>query len=159
MFSVFQNRVLGLMKLSFSCKKPLQPLEQILDNRVLSLLDFIIIIIIIKVGHTWPVPIQNFNFRNLWVYFGRLVRLLRRGISPTQALYVHGTTQHRKTHTHTSKPRAVFESMIPVFERSKTVRALDRAAIGTGLRWISVNIFLAGRPPPPPNPVHGGRLM
>jgi hypothetical protein len=30
-------------------------------------------------------------------------------------------------------PRAGFESTIPVFERLKTVRALDRAAVGTGL--------------------------
>jgi hypothetical protein len=30
-------------------------------------------------------------------------------------------------------PPAGFEHMIPVFERSKTVRALDRAAIGTTL--------------------------
>jgi len=33
---------------------------------------------------------------------------------------------------HTSMPRAGFEHTIPVFERSKTVRALDRAATGTG---------------------------
>jgi hypothetical protein len=29
-------------------------------------------------------------------------------------------------------PRVGFETTIPVFEWSKTVRALDRAAIGTG---------------------------
>jgi hypothetical protein len=28
--------------------------------------------------------------------FGQLVGLLRRGIGPTQGLYLHGTTQHRK---------------------------------------------------------------
>jgi hypothetical protein len=29
-------------------------------------------------------------------------------------------------------PRAGFETAIPMFERPKTVRALERAAIGTG---------------------------
>jgi hypothetical protein len=33
-------------------------------------------------------------------------------------------------------PRAVFESTIPVFERSKTVRALNRAVIGAIENWI-----------------------
>jgi len=33
----------------------------------------------------------------------------------------------------TSMPRAVFEATIPIFERWKTVRDLDRAAIGTGV--------------------------
>jgi len=66
--------------------------------------------------------------------FGHLIGLLARGISPTQGLlYLHRTTQHRKR-VHTSMPRAGFETAIPVFERSKTVCALDRAAIGTGKR-------------------------
>jgi hypothetical protein len=34
-------------------------------------------------------------------------------------------------------PRMRFEIMIPVFERPKTVRALDRAAIGTGFHQLS----------------------
>jgi hypothetical protein len=32
-------------------------------------------------------------------------------------------------------PRVGFEPMIPVFERKKTVRALNSAAIGTGISW------------------------
>jgi hypothetical protein len=36
---------------------------------------------------------------------------------------------------HTSMPRAGFEPMILVFGRFKTVRALDRAAIGTGVPY------------------------
>jgi len=32
--------------------------------------------------------------------FRHLVGLLGRGISPTQGLYLHSTTQHRKTRTH-----------------------------------------------------------
>jgi hypothetical protein len=37
-----------------------------------------------------------------WIYgiYEHLVRLLGRGISPTQGLYLHRTTQHRKTRTH-----------------------------------------------------------
>jgi len=43
------------------------------------------------------------------------------------------TGQHNiEKPTHISMPRAGFKPTIPVFERSKTVRALDRAAIGTG---------------------------
>jgi len=43
------------------------------------------------------------------------------------------TGQHNtEKRGHTSMPRAGFEPTIPVFERSKTVRALDRAVIGTG---------------------------
>jgi hypothetical protein len=35
----------------------------------------------------------------------------------------------------TFMPRAGFEPKIPVFELLKTVRALDSAAIGTGIYW------------------------
>jgi hypothetical protein len=41
----------------------------------------------------------------------------------------HRTTHtQKKTHTQTSMPGIGFETTIPVFERGKTVRALDRAA-------------------------------
>jgi len=44
------------------------------------------------------------------------------------------TGQHNtQKRGHTSVPRAGFETAIPVFEQTKTVGALDRAAIGTGL--------------------------
>jgi hypothetical protein len=43
------------------------------------------------------------------------------------------TGQHNKEKRgHTSMPRAGFEPTIPMFERPKTVRASDHAAIGTG---------------------------
>jgi hypothetical protein len=45
------------------------------------------------------------------------------GISPSQGLYLHTTTQHRETRT-ISMSRAGYEPTIPVFERSKTVLAL-----------------------------------
>jgi hypothetical protein len=73
---------------------------------------------------------SEFNFSefiNLFT-FGRTTCT---GISPTQGLYLHWTTQHRKT-GHTSVHRAGFEIAIPVSERSKIVRALERAATGTG---------------------------
>jgi hypothetical protein len=65
-----------------------------------------------------------------------LVGLLGRGISPTPRPLPtqDNTTQHNtEKHRHTSMLRAGFEPPIPMFERPKTVRALDRAAIGTGL--------------------------
>jgi hypothetical protein len=47
-------------------------------------------------------------------------------------------------HGHTSMPLAGFEPTIPVFERPKTVRALDRAAIETGHSdsyWLILSFF------------------
>jgi len=59
-----------------------------------------------------------------------LVGLLGRGISPSPGLCSQGTVQHRRI-LNTSMPRAGFEPMIPLFEWSKTIRALDDAATGT----------------------------
>jgi len=44
------------------------------------------------------------------------------------------TARHRKTRTHVHAPSgiAAFEPAISLFERSKTVRALDRTVTGTG---------------------------
>jgi hypothetical protein len=54
-------------------------------------------------------------------------RLLGRWISPSQGRYLL-TEQHKhRTNAHTSMPRVGFEPTIPVFERAKTVHALDRA--------------------------------
>jgi len=58
--------------------------------------------------------------------FRHLVGLFGLEISPTQGQ--HNTEKHG----HASMTRVVFESTIPAFERPKTVRALDRTAIGTG---------------------------
>jgi hypothetical protein len=60
----------------------------------------------------------------------RLVGLLGRGISPTPRPLP--TQDNTEQHRHTSMPRAGFELVIPMFERPKTVLALDRAAIETG---------------------------
>jgi hypothetical protein len=47
-------------------------------------------------------------------------------------LPTHRRAQNRKMKTHTSMPRAGFETAIPVLEPSKTVRDLDSAATRTG---------------------------
>jgi hypothetical protein len=60
---------------------------------------------------------------------GQVVGLLGRGISPTQGLYLHRTTQHKKTRTHIHASSGI-RTTIPMFERPKTVRALDRAVSG-----------------------------
>jgi hypothetical protein len=49
-------------------------------------------------------------------------------------LPTHRTTQTQSKRIQTSMPRVGFEHMIPVFERAKTVHALDRAAIVIGLK-------------------------
>jgi hypothetical protein len=43
-------------------------------------------------------------------------------------LPTHRTTQTQNERTQTSKPRVEFEPTTPVFEREKTINALDRAA-------------------------------
>jgi hypothetical protein len=47
-------------------------------------------------------------------------------------LPTHGTTQAQNKRTQTSMPRVGFEPTIPVFERAKTVHALDRVATVIG---------------------------
>jgi hypothetical protein len=54
------------------------------------------------------------------------VGLFGRGISPSQGLYLHNTNTNKRTETF--MPRVKFEPTIAVFERVKTVHALDRAA-------------------------------
>jgi hypothetical protein len=73
--------------------------------------------------------------------FGHLVGLLGRWISPAQGLYLNRTIQHRETQTHIHAPSRI-EPAIPMFERSKTVLALDRAAIETGLSMKCIHLFL-----------------
>jgi hypothetical protein len=48
-------------------------------------------------------------------------------------LLTHRTAQTQNKRTQTSMPRVGFEPTIPVFERAKTVHALDRAATVNGL--------------------------
>jgi hypothetical protein len=69
-----------------------------------------------------------------WPFFSFLIlytvgRTPWTGDQPVERpLPIHRTTQTQNKSTQTSMPRVGFESMIPVFERAKTVYALDRAA-------------------------------
>jgi hypothetical protein len=51
------------------------------------------------------------------------------GQTVARPIPTHRTTQTENKRTQISMPRLRFESTIPVFERAKTVHALDRAAI------------------------------
>jgi hypothetical protein len=74
-------------------------------------------------------PRPLFQFLDL---FTQSVGLLRRGIGPSQGRYLR-TGQHKQNKsTQTSMPQVRFEPTIPVFERAKTVHALDRAATVIG---------------------------
>jgi hypothetical protein len=75
-----------------------------------------------------PWPLLQFrnrlytNGRTPWTGDQPVVRLLT----------AHRIAQTQNKHTHTSMPRVRFEPTIPVFERAKTVQALDRAATVIG---------------------------
>jgi hypothetical protein len=71
-------------------------------------------------------------FFSFVIFFTQTVVLLERVISPSQGRYLHRTTQTQNNLTQTSMPRVGFEPTIPVFERAKTVYALDRAATMIG---------------------------
>jgi hypothetical protein len=75
-------------------------------------------------------PWLFFQFLNLYT----VVRTPWPGDQPVaRPLPTHRTTQTQNKRTHTSMPRVGFKPTITVFERAKTVLALDRAAtvIGT----------------------------
>jgi hypothetical protein len=48
------------------------------------------------------------------------------------------TAQTQNKHTQTSMPQVGFEPTIPVFERPKTVHALDRAATVIGTTYLTI---------------------
>jgi hypothetical protein len=75
----------------------------------------------------------------LWVLAAFSVSLYTVGRTPwtgdqpvARPLPTHRTTQTQNKRTQTSMPRVGSEPTIPVFERAKTVNALDRAAIVIG---------------------------
>jgi hypothetical protein len=96
----------------------------------------------------WPL----FQFRNLFYTVGRTPWT---GISPSQGLYTHRTTQTQNKRTQTFMPRMGFEPTIPVFERANTVHALERAATVIGsfpkycdmstLCWMTTELLGTGR--------------
>jgi hypothetical protein len=90
---------------------------------------FIIIIIIIMIlqgtGHSRPVPIQNLN-SELYESILTLVGLLGWGISLTQSLYLHRTTQYRKMRTriHTTSGIQTHDPSVRAAEDSTCLRPL-----------------------------------
>jgi hypothetical protein len=69
-----------------------------------------------------------------WALAAFSAGLLGRGISPTQGRYLHRTAQTQNKRTQTSMSQVGFEPTIPVFERLKTVHALDRS--DTVIGWV-----------------------
>jgi hypothetical protein len=65
--------------------------------------------------------------------------LLGRGISPTQARYLHRTTQTQNKRRQISMPSMRFEPTIPAFEREKTFHALDRANTVIGCQYSNIS--------------------
>jgi hypothetical protein len=77
----------------------------------------------------WP----NFSVSSSYTH---LVGLLRRGISPSQGLYLYTEQYKQNKHTiQTSMPCVGFEPTISVFELAKTIHALYRAATVIGAFW------------------------
>jgi hypothetical protein len=71
-----------------------------------------------------------FQFLNLYT----VGRTPCTGAQPVaRPLPIHRTTQTQNKRTQTFMPKVDFEPTIPVFERAKTVHALDRAATVIGL--------------------------
>jgi hypothetical protein len=73
------------------------------------------------------------------------VKLLVWGISPVaRSLPTHRATQTQNKRRQTSMPRAGFEPMIPVFERAKTFRSSDRAAIMIVYKTFEIEYLFNG---------------
>jgi hypothetical protein len=67
-----------------------------------------------------------------FLIYTQSVVLLGRGISPSQGCHLYRTSQTQNKRTQISMLQVVFELTIPVFERAKTVNALDRAVTVAG---------------------------
>jgi hypothetical protein len=80
-----------------------------------------------SLGHHW-----NASFHFSFLIFRQSVGLLGRVIRLSQGHYLHRTTQTQKKRRQTSMPRLGFEPITPVFERAKTVHALDGAVTVIG---------------------------
>jgi hypothetical protein len=82
-----------------------------------------------------------------WPLFQFVDPIHRRGISPSQGLYLH-TEQHEhriNAHDTESMPWVGFEPTIPAFERAKIVHVLDRAATVIGQMWDCPAIIFSPR--------------
>jgi hypothetical protein len=62
-------------------------------------------------------------------------------MSPSQDRYLHAEQHKQDKRTQTSTPQVGFDTMIPAFDRAKTVDDLDRAAtlIGTEITTNKIN--------------------
>jgi hypothetical protein len=65
------------------------------------------------------------------------VGLLGWGISPSQGRYLYRKTETQNKHRQTAIPSVGFDPTIPMFERAKTVHALDHAAAVIRKRRVS----------------------
>jgi hypothetical protein len=72
--------------------------------------------------------------------FGHLVGLLGRGMSPTQGLYVHRTTQHRKTRTHIHAPSGI-RNRDPSVRAAEDSTCLRRRGHWERTRYLYIEIF------------------
>jgi hypothetical protein len=103
---------------------------------VIMIIMIIIIIIILQgLGHSRPVPVQNFNFWNyesIWTS-GRTPWT---GDQPNaRPLPTQDNTTQKNADTHPRSERDL-NTWSQVFQRSKTVRTLDCAATGTGCYFL-----------------------
>jgi hypothetical protein len=88
-----------------------------------------------------PLWISNvFQFLNLYT----VGRTPWRDDPVAKPLPMHRTTRTQNKRTQTSMPRVRFEPTIPVFERAKTVHALDRAATVIGCLYTVKVIHISG---------------
>jgi hypothetical protein len=76
---------------------------------------------------------QNALFHFGFLIVRQLVGLLGRGISPSQGRHLHKQNNRGQT----SMPWAGFEPTITVFERAKTVHALDGASTVIGICYTT----------------------
>jgi hypothetical protein len=89
------------------------------------------------------VIVRLLDFFSHWNQMLGLSLLLWPFVGPWPLFSVsHRTTQTQNKCTHTSVPRVRFEPMISMFERAKTVHALDRAAAVFGTRPSKLTITL-----------------
>jgi hypothetical protein len=78
--------------------------------------------------------------------FTQSVALNGRCTSPSQGRYLHTGQRKHRINTQTSMPRVGFEPTIPVFERAKTVHAIDRRATAIGLiQYYAPKLFAGVR--------------
>jgi hypothetical protein len=89
-----------------------------------------------RIGHPW----------NALFHFGFLIRrpsegLLGQGINPSQGRYLHKQNKYRQT----SMPWVGFKPTIPVFERGKTVHALDHVTTVIGQSQYLCCCFICKR--------------